>query len=112
MWGFGVVEAKSLDKHHHHWTCRVAALQHRLAAWTCVWLYAASQAMGLVSRRIGSRQQSKRVVGAIGGGAAQRCVAVADWVTTSVAMWSGIGFDVSGARKQKGGGSRRWASLG
>ncbi len=34
---------------------------------------------------------------------------MADWVTTSVAMWSGVGFDVSGAKKQKGGGSRRWS---
>ncbi len=37
--------------------------------------------------------------------------ALADWVTTSVAMWPGVGFDVSGAKKQKGGGGRRWASL-
>ncbi len=36
---------------------------------------------------------------------------VPDWVTTSIAMWSGDGFDVSGAKKQKGGGCRRWASL-
>ncbi len=32
-------------------------------------------------------------------------------VTTSVAMWSGIGFDVSGAKKQKAGVCRRWAFL-
>ncbi len=36
---------------------------------------------------------------------------MADWVTTNVAIGSGVGFDVSGAKKQKGGGSRRWASL-
>ncbi len=48
---------------------------------------------------------------AVGSGAAQWRGAVADWVTTSVAMRSGVGFDVSGAKKQMGGGSRRWASL-
>ncbi len=41
----------------------------------------------------------------------QRSGEVPDWVTSSVAMRSGVGFDVSGAKKQKGGGSRRWASL-
>ncbi len=47
--------------------------------------------------------------GVVGSGTAQTWGAVADWVTTSVAMWYGFGFDVSGTKKQKGGGSRRWA---
>ncbi len=32
---------------------------------------------------------------------------MADWATTSVEMRSGFGFDVSGAKKQKGGGRGR-----
>ncbi len=35
----------------------------------------------------------------------------ADGVTTSVAMWSGVSFDVSSAKKQKGGGCRKRACL-
>ncbi len=31
---------------------------------------------------------------------------MADWVTTSEAMWSGVGFDASGTKKQKKGGYR------
>ncbi len=31
---------------------------------------------------------------------------MADWVTTNEAMWSGVGFDASGMKKQKKGGYR------
>ncbi len=42
--------------------------------------------------------------GTLGTEAAERWYDVADQVTTSVAMWSGIIFNDSSAKKQKGGG--------
>ncbi len=49
--------------------------------------------------------------GAVGSGAAQWKDSAVDLLTASVAMWSGVGFDVSGTKKLKGGGCREWASL-